>query len=507
MNLVPVILCGGSGTRLWPLSRALYPKQLLALVGSRSLLQDTVARLALLPDAARSPLVVCNEAHRFLVAGQLREAGADPALILEPEGRNTAPAAAVAALVARRQAGSDVLLLVLPADHVIRDPGAFADAVALARPAAESGQLVTFGVVPTHPETGYGYIRTDPRPDPQAPAGVQAVREFVEKPDYETARRYVNSGAYLWNSGMFLFSADAYLRELRAHAPDIAEAADRALDAALDAALDTAQDAADGTAKGGGQGGSRRAPAATSGHLALHKDSFGKCRKESIDCAVMEKTGHAAVVPLEAGWSDVGSWASLLDVTDRDAQGNALTGDVVAVDCTGTYVRAGSRLVAVAGLDGCIVVETPDAVLVVPRDRAQDVKKLVEELERRGRTEMRQGREVFRPWGSYDSVDGAPGFQVKRLTVLPGAALSLQMHHRRAEHWVVVSGTARITRDDEVFDLAAGGHTFIPRGARHRIENPGTDPLLIIEVQVGDYLGEDDIVRFEDRYGRQGRTD
>jgi len=483
MNLVPVILCGGAGTRLWPLSRALYPKQLLALVGARSLLQDTVARLASLAGPAQPPVVVCNEAHRFLVAGQLCEVArgptAEPTLILEPEGRNTAPATAIAALAARRRAGTDVLLLVLPADHVLRDPAAFTAAVTLAIPAAEAGQLVTFGVVPTQPETGYGYIRTDPRAAASPDTGVHPIREFVEKPDFETARRYVDSGAYLWNSGMFLFSAEAYLRELEAHAPDIAAAAVRALAAAKD----------------------------EGGFLALQRDSFQKCRKESIDYAVMEKTGHAAVVPLAAGWSDVGSWAALLDVNDRDANGNALTGDVVAVDCADTYVRAESRLVTVAGLDGCIVVETKDAVLVVPRARAQDVKKIVEELELRDRPETKLGREVFRPWGSYDSLDGAPGFQVKRLTVLPGAVLSLQLHHRRAEHWVVVSGTARITRDDEVFELAVGGHTFIPRGAKHRIENPGTGTLRIIEVQVGDYLGEDDIVRFEDRYGRQGRTD
>ena len=483
MNLVPVILCGGSGTRLWPLSRALYPKQLLNLVGDHSLLQDTVARLCMLPEllpgaSAGAPVVVCNEAHRFLVGGQLREAGCEPALILEPEGRNTAPAVAIAALMARRRAGTDVLLLVLPADHVVRDPAAFAAAVALATPAAVGGKLVTFGVVPTQPETGYGYIRTDPGAA-GGHAGVQAVLEFVEKPDYETAQRYVHSGAYLWNSGMFLFSADTWLRELRLHASDIAAGAVAALDAARNDA----------------------------GFLTLQRDTFRQCRKESIDYAVMEKTSHAAVVPLSAGWSDVGSWASLLEVSDRDAEGNALTGDVVAVDCTDTYVRAESRLVAVAGLEGCIVVETKDAVLVVPRGRAQDVKKIVEELERQGRGETKLGREVFRPWGSYDSLDGAPGFQVKRLTVLPGAVLSLQLHHRRAEHWVVVSGTARITRNDEVFDLAEGGHTFIPLGAKHRIENPGTDTLRIIEVQVGDYLGEDDIVRFEDQYGRQGRTD
>jgi mannose-1-phosphate guanylyltransferase/mannose-6-phosphate isomerase len=475
MNLVPVILCGGSGTRLWPLSRALYPKQLLALLGSRTLLQETVARLAQLPAAVSDPIVVCNEAHRFLVGKQLRDMGTDPVLILEPEGRNTAPAVAVAALAARRQAGADALLLVLPADHVVSDPVAFAAAVALAVPAALAGDLVTFGIVPDRPETGFGYIRTSRAED----AGVWPVQEFVEKPDYETAERYVNSGAYLWNSGMFLFSADACLGEFRGHAPDILAAATRALETA----------SRDG------------------GVVTLQGDTFRECRKESLDYAIMEKTGHAAVVPLKAGWSDVGSWAALLDVADQDAHANALVGDVVAIDCVNSYVRSESRLVAVAGLDACIVVETSDAVLVVPKSRAQDVKKLVEEIERRGRSEARLGREVFRPWGSYDGLDGAPGFQVKRLTVLPGAVLSLQMHHHRAEHWVVVGGTARITRDTEVFDLGVGGHAFIPLGAKHRIENPGTDILRVIEVQVGDYLGEDDIVRFEDRYGRQGRTD
>ncbi|MEO8224033.1 MAG: mannose-1-phosphate guanylyltransferase/mannose-6-phosphate isomerase [Gammaproteobacteria bacterium] len=475
VKLVPVILCGGSGTRLWPLSRALYPKQLLALVGPRSLLQDTVTRLDSLDGEVGAPLVVCNAAHRFLVGAQLRAADVDPVLILEPEGRNTAPAVAIAALEARRREGADVLLLVLPADHIIRDPSAFAAAVTLAAPAAAAGQLVTFGVVPSQPETGYGYIRTAGAEG----QGVQTVREFVEKPDYATAQRYVNSGAYLWNSGMFLFSADSYLRELEAHAPDIAVGAKSA----------------------------RHAATTDSGIVALQRESFAAIRKESIDYAVMEKTGKASVVPLSAGWSDVGSWASLLEVSDKDPQGNRLEGDVLAIDCTNSYVRATSRLVAVTGLDECIVVETKDAVLVVPKARAQDVKKIVDELERQGRTETRLGREVFRPWGSYDSLDGAPGFQVKRLTVLPGAVLSLQMHHRRAEHWIVVTGTARITRGDAVFDLSVGGHTFIPLGAKHRIENPGSEILRIIEVQVGDYLGEDDIVRFEDRYGRTGRTD
>jgi mannose-1-phosphate guanylyltransferase / mannose-6-phosphate isomerase len=475
MDLVPVILCGGSGTRLWPLSRSLYPKQLLALIGEQSLLQATARRLDDLPVAvATAPIVICNEAQRFLVDGQLKDVGCQPLVMLEPEGRNTAPAVAVAAIEARRRAGRDVLLLVLSADHVIADSAAFGRAVGAAIPAAKAGNLVTFGVLPTAPETGYGYIKADLAGDEPKP-----VLQFVEKPDYETARRYVQSGAYLWNSGMFLFSADAFLKELAAYAPDIESAARKAV----------------GGTPGDGP------------YLVLDKEAFLACRKESIDYAVMEKTSHAMVVPLSAGWSDVGSWASLLDASLRDAQGNVVSGDVVALDCRDSYVRAESRLVAVAGLDGCVVVETKDAVLVVPRDRAQDVKKIVEELERRGRPETRLGRELFRPWGSYDGLDGDAGFQVKRLTVLPGAVLSLQMHHRRAEHWVVVSGRARITRDDEVFDLGAGEHTFIPLGAKHRIENPGTAMLRIIEVQVGDYLGEDDIVRFEDRYGRQGRTD
>jgi mannose-1-phosphate guanylyltransferase/mannose-6-phosphate isomerase len=478
MTLVPVILCGGSGTRLWPLSRAGYPKQLLALTGPKSLLQETVDRLAPLKPAPGAPVVVCNEAHRFLVEGQLREAGYASTIILEPAGRNTAPAVAVAAAVARQQAGEDAVLLVLPADHVIRDRAALAAAVSAALPAAQAGSLVTFGVVPDRPETGYGYIQADVAGREPAP-GVRPVRRFVEKPDFETARRYVQSGDYLWNSGMFLLGAAAYLEELARHAPDIATAAGKAA-----AGLVT-------------EGSFRK----------LDAELFNACRSESIDYAVMEKTERAAVVPLDAGWSDVGSFAALHEVSDQDAQGNAIAGDVVALDCRGSYIRAGHRLVAVTGLEDCVVVETADAVLVAPRNRSQDVKKIVEALEAKQRPEARLGREVFRPWGSYDSLGQGEGFQVKRLTVLPGAVLSLQMHHRRAEHWVVVAGRARITRDDEVFDLERGQHTFIPLGAKHRIENPGPGILHIVEVQVGDYLGEDDIVRFEDRYGRQGRTD
>lgn len=477
MTLVPVILCGGSGTRLWPLSRALYPKQLLNLLGSRSLLEDTLARLRHLPEAPEAPLVICNETHRFLVGMQLQAADGRAELVLEPAGRNTAPAVAAAALLARRQYGGDALLLVLPADHVIRDPAAFGRAVAVAAPAAGRGDLVTFGVVPTTPETGYGYIKAEAGPG--SGGDVLSVGRFVEKPDYETARRYVQSGDYLWNSGMFCFSADAFLAELTDHAPAILMAVEESLAAATH----------------------------SPGVLTLGREAFVGCPQDSVDYAVMERTERAAVVPLDAGWSDVGSWASLLEVSERDGDGNALVGDVVAVDCRDSYLRAESRLVGVVGLEGCIVVETKDAVLVVPRERAQEVKQLVEELERRQRPETKLGREAFRPWGSYDSLDEAPGFQVKRLSVLPGAVLSLQLHHRRAEHWVVVRGTARITRDDEVFELGVNQHTFIPLGAKHRIENPGTEVLQIIEVQVGDYLGEDDIVRFEDRYGREGRTD
>jgi len=473
MKLQPVILCGGSGSRLWPLSRAGYPKQLLALTGQESLLQQTARRLERLDGPVASPLVVCNERHRFLVAEQLAAVGHEPTLILEPEGRNTAPAVALAALAAAAAGDGDSLLLVLAADHVVREPAALAAAVAVARPAAEAGRLVTFGIVPDAPETGYGYIRAG------AGEAVRSVAEFVEKPDLETARSYLASGDYFWNSGMFLLHAAAYLEALARHAPDILEACRAAMDAGS-----------------GGADGHR--PCGT---------AFGACRTDSIDYAVMEKTDRASVVPLDAGWSDVGSWAALHEVSARDPDGNSLQGDVVAVDCRDSYVRAESRLVGVVGLEGCVVVETKDAVLVVPAARSQQVKALVDRLGADRREEVQLGREVFRPWGSYDSLDAAPGFQVKRLTVLPGAVLSLQLHHHRAEHWVVVAGTARITRDDEVFDLATNQYTFIPVGAKHRIENPGEELLHIIEVQVGDYLGEDDIVRFEDRYGRQGRTD
>jgi mannose-1-phosphate guanylyltransferase/mannose-6-phosphate isomerase len=416
------------------------------------------------------PIVVCNENHRFMVAEQLRELGTAPqAIVLEPQGRNTAPAAAIAALLVSGGADADPVLLVLPADHVITDVPAFQAAVAVGRVAAESGSLVTFGVVPDRAETGYGYIRRGAGPGPAFSVG-----KFVEKPDSATARGYVESGEYYWNSGMFMFRASAYLAELGRYAPAMLAACRAAL-AAAGRDLD---------------------------FLRLPAQEFASCPSDSIDYAVMEKTDRAVVVPLAAGWSDVGSWAALADALPRDAEGNVTAGDVLTEDSSGCYLHSTSRLVAAVGLRDHVVVETKDAVLVAPRDRVQDVKELVAELKARGRYETSLHREVYRPWGSYDSIDSGDRFQVKRLIVNPGATLSLQLHHHRAEHWVVVTGTAKVTRGDEVFTLSENESTYIPIGARHRIENPGKIPLHIIEVQSGTYLGEDDIVRFEDRYGR-----
>jgi mannose-1-phosphate guanylyltransferase/mannose-6-phosphate isomerase len=469
--LIPVILSGGSGTRLWPLSRELYPKQLLPLVGERTMLQETVHRLSGL-DAAK-PIIVCNEAHRFLVAEQLRQLDMNPqAIILEPVGRNTAPAIALAAL----KAPSEALLLVLPADHVIRDVAAFQAAIRAAIPAARAGKLVTFGIVPTAPETGYGYIRQG-QVDKGA-AGVFAIAEFIEKPDAARAAQFLNAGGYYWNSGMFLFQAGRYVQELELHAPDIARATRAAL-AAAQPDLD---------------------------FVRVDKVAFEACRSDSIDYAVMEKTRDAVVVPLAAGWSDVGSWSALHDALPADADGNVARGDVLVEDSSGCYFYAGSRLVASVGMKDHVVIETKDAVLVAPKDRVQDVKKLVARLKAEGRYEHSLHREVYRPWGSYDSIDAGHRFQVKRLTIKPGAQLSLQLHHHRAEHWIVVSGTARITCGEKVFLLEENQSTYIPVGERHRIENPGKIPLHIIEVQSGSYLGEDDIVRFEDRYGREGTS-
>ncbi len=475
--LTPVILSGGAGTRLWPLSRELYPKQLLALIGERTMLQQTVVRLEGL--GASAPVVVCNEAHRFLVAEQMRQLGIEPrATVLEPFGRNTAPAIALAAHAALKSAprdgdGVDPVLLVLPADHVIRDVAAFQHAVRVALGAAEQDQLVTFGIVPSAPETGYGYIMRG------APAGaVHGIGRFVEKPPLEQAREFLASGDYYWNSGMFMFRARRYLQELEQLAPQIAKACEAAF----------------------------RGAQADLDFTRIDAKAFEPCPADSIDYAVMEKTSDAVVVPLDAGWSDVGSWTALHQASEADGRGNVSRGDVICEDSEGCYLYSESRLVSVVGLKDHVVVETKDAVLVAPKDRVQDVKKLVHRLKQQGRYEHSLHREVFRPWGSYDSIESGPRFQVKRLKVKPGATLSLQLHHHRAEHWIVVTGTARITRGEEVFLLEENQSTYIPIGVKHRIENPGKIPLHIIEVQSGSYLGEDDIVRFEDRYGREGST-
>lgn len=474
-SVQPVLLSGGSGTRLWPLSREAYPKQFLALAADDTMLQATWRRVAPLSPAA--PLVVANEEHRFLVAEQLRVIGAPAArIVLEPVGRNTAPAIAAAALVAMAD-GSDPLLLVLPSDHVVRDAEAFRAAVQAATPAAEAGALVTFGIVPQAPETGFGYIQADAGPSKPG-EGVRRVLRFVEKPDAATAQAYLDDGGYFWNSGMFLFRASRYLEELGRHRPDILVAA-RAACAHLDH---------DALSQGGE-------------FLRLDRDAFAASPSESIDYAVMEKTDAAMVLPVDIGWNDVGSWSALWEVSEQDGDGNAHHGDVIAIDSRNSYAYA-RRLVALVGVDDLVVVETDDAVLVAAKDKVQEVKQVVARLKADQRSQAALHREVHRPWGSYDSVDAGDGFQVKRIKVKPGASLSLQSHERRAEHWIVVRGTARVTRNNDVFELFANQSTYIPIGAKHRLENPGTDMLELIEVQSGDYLGEDDIVRYEDVYGR-----
>jgi mannose-1-phosphate guanylyltransferase/mannose-6-phosphate isomerase len=464
-KMQPVLLSGGSGTRLWPLSREAYPKQFLPLAGEDTMLQATWRRVAALADAA--PIVVANEEHRFLAAEQLRVAGAPtPAIVLEPVGRNTAPAIAAAALQATAD-GGDPLLLVLPSDHVVADAEAFRAAVRGASAAAERGALVTFGIVPTAPETGFGYIQAE------AGEGTRKVLRFVEKPDAATAQSYLDAGGYYWNSGMFLFRASRYLAELGRLRPDILEATSAAFAAAR----------RDGD------------------FIRLDKEAFAACPSQSIDYAVMERTGAAMVLPVDIGWNDVGSWSALWDVAERDADGNARHGDVIAVDSRNSYAYA-RRLVALVGVDDMIVVETDDAILVARKDQVQQVKDVVALLKQEQRSQAALHREVHRPWGSYDSVDNGARFQVKRIKVKPGAQLSLQSHTQRAEHWIVVSGTARVTRDNDVFELHANQSTYIPIGAKHRLENPGGEMLERIEVQSGDYLGEDDIVRYEDVYGR-----
>lgn len=470
--LVPVILSGGSGTRLWPLSRELHPKQFLPLVSDYSLFQDTITRTKGLEVSA--PVVVCNEQHRFMVAEQLLQLSLKAtAIVLEPLARNTAPAVALAALAAQRAYPSvkSLLLLVLPADHQIRAPEAFVAAVKVGTTAASAGKLVTFGVVPDAPETGYGYIRKG-----GSLGQAFSIAEFVEKPTREKAKGYVDSGEYLWNSGMFLFDASVYLQELKRFEPAMYDACVKASELSSHDLDFTRVDA----------------------------KRFAECPSNSIDYAVMEKTQNAVVVPLSAGWSDVGSWASLRESLAQDDHGNVTRGDVVTEDTQGCYLHAEHRLLATVGLSDHVVVETRDAVFVAPNDRAQDVKALVGKLKAMQRSEVSLHREVARPWGSYDSIDFGDRFQVKRLSVKPGAQLSLQMHHHRAEHWIVVSGTALITCGEKEFLLSENESTYIPVGATHRISNPGKVPLHIIEVQSGSYLGEDDIVRFEDNYGREG---
>jgi mannose-1-phosphate guanylyltransferase/mannose-6-phosphate isomerase len=471
--MIPVILSGGSGSRLWPLSRKLYPKQFLALTGEQSLFQQTLQRLAF--EGMQKPMVVCNLEHRFIVNEQLGQIGIGAqTMLLEPFGRNTAPAVAMAALQLLGE-GRDELMLILPADHVIDDELALRKALELARVAAEEGEMVLFGIPANSPETGFGYIKAarGEEGDDLVP-GAYRVMQFVEKPDAVRASEFVRSGGYYWNSGMFLFRASRYLDELRAHEPDIYDTCVLALERSKLAG----------------------------GALTIDAGTFECCPDNSIDYAVMEKTRRACVVPLAAGWNDVGSWSSLWDVHEKDSDGNVLKGDVVTHGSHNSFVHSTSKLVTLVGMDDVVVVETKDAVMIARKDAVQDVKKLVNALDAKGRQETQSHCAVYRPWGSYDSVDNGVRHQVKHITVKPGAQLSLQMHHHRAEHWIVVSGTAQVTCDDKVFLLTENQSTYIPIASVHRLANPGKIPLEIIEVQSGSYLGEDDIERLEDVYGR-----
>ena len=464
----PVVLAGGSGSRLWPKSRAALPKQFLALTSDQTMLQETLQRLD--GSSAANPIVICNDAHRFLVAEQLRQMSGDHGgIILEPVGRNTAPAIALAALHAM-QTDDDPVLLVLAADHLIKDSAGFQAAVSKANELAMDGNLVTFGIVPDQAHTGYGYIKGG-----EAIGVGMKVDEFVEKPDLATAQQYVDSGNYFWNSGMFMFKASVYLAELKKHAPEMYSICEQAI-ATESKDLD---------------------------FIRIDPEIFATCPDDSIDYAVMEKTALAAMVPLDAGWSDVGSWSSLWETADnKDENGNVIVGDAILEGVNNSYINAEERLIAVVGLDDVVVVETKDAVMVANKNKVQDIKNVVNKLKAEQRPEFQFHREVFRPWGSYDSIDNGKRFQVKRITVKPGEKLSVQMHHHRAEHWIVVSGTANVTIGEKTQLVTENESVYIPIGDVHALENPGKIPLELIEVQSGAYLGEDDIVRFSDRYGR-----
>ena len=470
--IVPVVLAGGSGTRLWPLSRDLYPKQLIPLPKHETMLQSTLSRLAGLEGVA-APIVIGNEKTRFMTAEQLRVMGISPAaIILEPVGRNTAPAVAVAAL--RTQVNTpEALLLVLPADHYIEHPGRFREVLTRAVPHARKGRLITFGILPTTPETGYGYIRKG-APLSEAAEDAFAIDRFVEKPDLATAETYLASGEYLWNSGMFLFRADIVLAELEAFAPDMVAACRKAVEAGV-SDLD---------------------------FFRLDREAFTLSPSDSIDYAVMEKTDRGAVIPLDAGWNDLGSWEALWQVGKKDENENVVKGDILIHDVKNSYLHGESRLVAAVGLSDHIVVETADAVLIAPRDRVQDVKKLVERLKTAKRPESATHRTVYRPWGSSETIHAAARFDVKRLTVKPGARISLQKHFNRAEHWIIVNGSALVKKGEDQFLLKEDESTYIPAGMLHRLENPGKMDLELIEIRTGSYLGEDDIDRIEDDYGR-----
>ena len=469
MKITPIILCGGSGTRLWPLSRKQRPKQYLQLISDNTMLQETILRLRGLDDLT-DPIVVCNAEHRFLAAEQCQQIDiTSPTILLEPAGRNTAPAIAAAALQSLKKT-DNASLLILSADHDIQDIEAFHRAINIASQQAQRGKLTTFGVVPTDANTRYGYIKASP----EAIDGAYNVEAFVEKPDLKTAERYLVKGNYLWNSGMFMFKAETFISELTTHSPEIITSVSNAINNAkydLD-------------------------------FIRLSKQAFELSPSDSIDYALMEKSNNVVVVPLDAGWSDIGAWSALHNIGKKDANGNVFKGDVIAKDTTNTYINANHHMVATIGVDNLIVVDTYDATFIATQDKAQEVKSIVESLEAKGRDEGVKNRKVYRPWGWYDSIEMGSFFQVKRLHINPGAKLSLQMHNKRAEHWVVVSGSATVIKEEEISVLKAGQSTYIPIGTTHSLENKSKEQLEIIEVQSGSYLGEDDIVRFEDIYGR-----